>query len=36
LDSGKAAAIAVVMLAINGALAWAAARLMFRGARPRA
>jgi multiple sugar transport system substrate-binding protein len=30
LDSGKAAAIAVVMLAINAALAWAAARLIFR------
>jgi multiple sugar transport system substrate-binding protein len=32
LDSGKAAAIAVVMLAINVALAWGAARLM-RGQR---
>jgi multiple sugar transport system substrate-binding protein len=31
LDSGKAAAIAVVMLAINAALAWAAARIIFRG-----
>lgn len=33
LDSGKAAAIAVVMLLINAALAWAAARLIFRGVR---
>ena len=32
LDSGKAAAIAVVMLAINAALAWAAARVIFRNA----
>ncbi|MBA3271489.1 MAG: sugar ABC transporter permease, partial [Acidobacteria bacterium] len=30
LDSGKAAAIAVVMLAINAALAWGAVRLMMR------
>jgi multiple sugar transport system substrate-binding protein len=34
LDSGKAAAIAVVMLAINAALAWAAARLIVRGIAP--
>jgi multiple sugar transport system substrate-binding protein len=32
LDSGKAAAIAVVMLLINAVLAWGAARLIFRGA----
>ncbi len=30
LDSGKAAAIAVVMLAVNAALAWGAVRLMVR------
>ena len=30
LDSGKAAAIAVVMLAINAALAWGAVRLTLR------
>jgi multiple sugar transport system permease protein len=36
LDSGKAAAIAVVMLAINAALAWGAARLIFRSAHPDA
>jgi multiple sugar transport system permease protein len=30
LDSGKAAAIAMVMLAINAALAWGAVRLMMR------
>ena len=35
LDSGKAAAIAVVMLAINAVLAWAAARLIFRSAAHR-
>jgi multiple sugar transport system substrate-binding protein len=34
LDSGKAAAIAVVMLVINAVLAWGAARLIFRGAKP--
>jgi multiple sugar transport system permease protein len=37
LDSGKSAAIAVVMLAINAGLAWAAVRLMLRrsqGAQP--
>jgi multiple sugar transport system permease protein len=36
LDSGKAAAIAVVMLVINAALAWAAAHLIFRSAARRA
>jgi hypothetical protein len=30
LDSGKAAAIAVVMLVINAALAWGAVRLTLR------
>jgi multiple sugar transport system permease protein len=34
LDSGKAAAIAVVMLVINAALAWGAVRLMLRRASP--
>ncbi|MCA1586001.1 MAG: extracellular solute-binding protein [Acidobacteria bacterium] len=36
LDSGKSAAIAMVMLAINVALAWGAVRLMIRHSSPTA
>ena len=32
LDAGRAAAVAVVMLAVNLSLAWAAGRLIMRGA----
>ena len=34
LDASRAAAVAVVMLAINGVLAWSAARLIMRRAAP--
>jgi multiple sugar transport system permease protein len=34
LESGKAAAVAVVMLVVNGLLAWGAARLILPGRRP--
>jgi hypothetical protein len=36
LESGKAAAIAVVMLAINVALAWGSVRVMMRRGRVEA